>query len=74
MLMAVALQLFTVTCDPFNVTVLVDWVFPNPVPKMVTGLPPGPVVAERRVIVGPGFAVEVTSTLSKVAVASDEVL
>jgi hypothetical protein len=58
----------------FNNTTLPFCVAPKPVPVMTTGLPTGPVVADTDVITGAGEAVELTDTLSNVAVARADVL
>jgi hypothetical protein len=47
---------------------------PNPTPEITTWLPIDPVVAETLVITGAGAVTQLTETLSKVAVASAEVL
>src|ERR1700731_4648452 len=53
----VALQLVTVAVVPLNVTVLVPCVDPKFVPVIVTGVPTGPEVVDRLVIVGAGGGV-----------------
>jgi hypothetical protein len=58
----------------FNNTRLPFCEAPKPDPLMVTWLPTEPVVAETLVMAGPGFAVELTDTLSIVTVVSDEVV
>ena len=74
MVMDVVLQELMVTSPPFSVTMLLPWDPPNPVPEITTGLPIGPVVAEALVMTGAGAEAELTDTLSKVAVASAELL
>jgi hypothetical protein len=60
----------TVMGAPFSITKLPPCDAPKPVPVMFTWLPIEPVVAETLVIAGAGVVVELTETLSKVAVAS----
>jgi hypothetical protein len=74
MVTEVSLQELIVTDEAFNSTMLLPWLAPNPEPNTTTWLPMAPVVGETPVITGPGAAVEVTETLSKVAVASADVL
>jgi hypothetical protein len=50
--MLVLLQLVGVAVVPLNVTVLVPWVGPNPVPVIVTEVPTGPEVGDRLVMCG----------------------
>jgi hypothetical protein len=72
--MEVAPQEFTVAGVPFSSTTLLLCVAPKPVPVITTGLPIDPVVAETLLITGAGAAAEATETLSKVAVATVELL
>jgi hypothetical protein len=58
----------------FNNTKLPPCEAPKPVPVINTWLPIAPVVAETLVMTGAGAAVELIDTLSKVAVASAELL
>jgi hypothetical protein len=74
MVIDVAPQELMVAKAPFSVTMLLPWEFPKPDPEMVTGLPTAPAVADMLVITGAGTAVELTDTLSKVVVASAELL
>jgi len=74
MVIEVLLQELMVTGAPFSVTRLLPCGEPNPVPEITTWLPTGPVVADTLLITGAGAAAEFTETLSKVAVASAEVL
>jgi hypothetical protein len=60
----------TVTGAPFSKTKLPPSDAPKPVPVIPTWLPIDPVVPDTAVIVGAGFAVELTETLSRVAVTS----
>jgi hypothetical protein len=69
-----SLQELIVTGTSFNVTTLPLSDAPNPEPLIVTWLPTPPVVADTLVMTGAGAATELTETLSKVAVANDEVL
>jgi hypothetical protein len=69
-----SLQELIVTGTAFNVTTLPPSEAPNPEPLIVTWLLTLPVVAETLVMTGAGAAAELTETLSKVAVARDEVL
>jgi hypothetical protein len=64
----VALQELVVTAVPFSNTALPPCVAPKLAPVIVTWLPTDPVVAETLVITGAGAAVELTDTLSNVAV------
>src|SRR5438128_9821879 len=66
MVIELSLHELTVASTPFKVTWLSPCVVPKPEPEMMTGLPMGPVVAERLVTMGPGF----TETLSKPQVAT----
>jgi hypothetical protein len=50
----VSLQLVTVAAEPFNFTVLVPWLLPNPEPLMVTGVPTAPMLGDKLVITGSG--------------------
>jgi hypothetical protein len=52
--MLVALQFpeVTVAVVPLNLTVLVPWVEPNPVPAMVTDAPIAPLAGDRLVMLG----------------------
>ena len=72
--MELLLQELIVAAVPFSNTTLLLCAAPNPVPEITTWLPTDPVVAETLLITGAGTAVEFTETLSKVAVASVEVL
>ena len=63
-----------VTAALLSVTKLLPCEDPKPVPVIITWLPTDPVVAETLVIAGAGAVVEVTDTLSKVAVAKVDVL
>jgi hypothetical protein len=72
--MDVPVQELIVIGVPFNSTTLLPCGAPNPVPEITTWLPIDPVVAETLVITGAGDAVELTDTLSKVAVPRLEVL
>jgi hypothetical protein len=74
MLIDVLLQELTDTGVAFRVTTLAPCEAPKLAPVMTTWLPAVPVVAERFVMAGPGEANELTETLSKVPVASVEVL
>ncbi len=74
MLIDVPLQVLMVTAAPFSNTALPPCNAPNPVPEITTWLPMDPVVAETAVITGAGAAVELTDTLSNVALASEEVV
>jgi hypothetical protein len=49
---ALALQLTTVAVVPLNVTVLVPWLFPKFVPKIVTSAPTAPEFTDKLVMVG----------------------
>ena len=73
-LIVLLLQLLIVAAEPFNITVLVPCVAPNPVPDITTGFPAVPVVAETVLIAGDITEAKLTDTLSKVAVAKLEVL
>jgi hypothetical protein len=66
----VSLQELTVTGAPFNNTTLAPCAVPKLEPVIVTWLPIAPVVADRVLINGAGDAVELTDTLSNVAVSS----
>jgi hypothetical protein len=72
--MDVAPQELIVAKLPFSVTMLLPWDAPKPVPEITTWLPIAPAVGETLVITGAGAAVELTDTLSKVVVASAELL
>jgi len=74
MLIDVPLQVFTVTAPPFSNTALPLCWAPNPVPVITTWLPIDPVVAETAVITGAGAAVELSDTLSNVALANADVV
>ncbi len=74
MLIDVPLQVLMVTAAPFSNTALPPCNPPNPVPVITTWLPIDPVVAETAVITGAGAAVELTDTLSNVALANEEVV
>jgi hypothetical protein len=74
MMTEVLLHELTVTGALFSITRLPPCDAPKPDPLITTSLPIDPVVAETLVITGAGVAVELTDTLSKVAVASAEVL
>jgi len=50
----VAFQPVAVAAVPLNLTVLVPWVDPKFVPVIVTGVPTGPEVTERLVMLGAG--------------------
>jgi hypothetical protein len=54
--MLVALQLVIVAVVPLNLTVLVPWVDPKPVPVTVTDAPRAPVVGDRLVMLGAATA------------------
>jgi len=54
--MLVPLQLVGVPADPLNVTVLVPWLVPKPVPVIVTDVPTAPEVGERLLMLGPLLA------------------
>jgi hypothetical protein len=73
MVMDVLLQELIVTSPPFSRTPLLPWEAPNPEPEITTWLPTDPVVAERLVMTGAGAEAELTDTLSRVAVAREEV-
>ena len=62
-----------VTAAPFSSTALLPCVAPKPVPEITTWLPIDPVVAETPVMTGAGAAAVLSDTLSKLAVASEEV-
>jgi hypothetical protein len=62
-----ALQKFTITGEPFNVTKLLPCVDPKFDPSISTWLATSPVVAERIVIAGARLVEELRETLSKVA-------
>jgi hypothetical protein len=66
--MEVALHELIVTAVSFRRTALLPCEAPNPEPEMTTWLPTGPVVEDRLVITGAVIAVELSDTLSKVAV------
>jgi hypothetical protein len=51
-MMLVALQLVTVAAVPLNVTVLVPWAAPKPVPVIVTAVPTGPDVGAKLLMLG----------------------
>jgi uncharacterized membrane protein YdfJ with MMPL/SSD domain len=68
MLIDVAFQELIVTGAPFRVTVLPPWEAPKPDPEITTWVPIGPVVVDSPVITGAGVVVELTDTLSNVAV------
>jgi hypothetical protein len=72
--MDAALQELIVASAPFSVTMPLPCDAPKPLPEITTWLPIAPVVAETLVMTGAGAAVELTDTLSKVAVASAELL
>jgi hypothetical protein len=74
MVIELALQLLTVTGAPFSVTVLLPCEAPNAEPSISTCVPTGPSVGEMLLMDGEGLAAVLTETLSKVAVASAEVL
>jgi len=74
MLIDVSLQELTNTGVAFKVTTLPPCEAPKFAPVITTWLPTVPVVAEIFVMTGAGIPNEPTDTLSKVAVASDEVL
>ena len=69
MVIELALQLFTVTGAPFNVTVLLPCEDPKVEPDISTCVPTGPSVGEMLLTKGDGLFVALTETLSKVAVA-----
>ncbi len=73
-LIDVPLQVLMVTAAPFSNTALPLCWAPNPVPVITTWLPMDPVVAETAVITGAGAAVELTDTLSNVALAKEDVV
>jgi hypothetical protein len=54
--MLVALQVVAVAVVPLNVTVLVPWGEPKPVPVMVTDVPTGPDVTDKLVMLGAAWA------------------
>jgi hypothetical protein len=64
----------TVTGALFNITKLPLCDAPKPEPVISTWLPTEPVLAETLLIIGAGDAVELIETLSKVPVASADVL
>jgi hypothetical protein len=70
---AVALHELILTGRVLNVTTLPFCVAPKPVPLITTWLPASPVVADRPVMTGAGEVVELTDTLSNVAVPRVEV-
>jgi hypothetical protein len=74
MVIDVLLQELIVTGRSLSSTALPLWVTPKPEPEMTTWLPIDPVVAETPAITGAGEAVELTDTLSNVAVARADVL
>src|SRR5258708_12216397 len=74
MLSDVPLQVLTVTAAPFSSTALPPCGAPNPEPDITTWLPMDPVVADTAVITGAAAAVELSDTLSNVAVAKADVL
>jgi hypothetical protein len=74
MVMDVALQDLIVTAVWFSSTTLLPCKSPNPVPPITTWLPITPFVAETLVITGAGAELELTETLSNVAVARAVVL
>src|SRR5260370_17001364 len=74
MFMDVVLQELLLTGAPFSSTTLAPCEAPNPVPEITTGLPTGPLVAETLVMAGAGAEGVLSDTLSKVAVASAELL
>src|ERR1700730_2514781 len=68
-MMDVPLHELIVTGLPFSTTTLFPCVVPKLEPVITTRLPIDPVVADRLAITGAGEPVELTETLSKVAVA-----
>ena len=75
----VLLQLVTVAADEPNITVLVPWVGPKPVPVMVTEVPAGPDVGFRLVILGgpppaPPAAFNATTAAPQLALAENAAL
>ena len=66
---AEALHELTVTGVAFSNTTLLPWAEPKFDPLIATRLPTEPVVADTLVMIGAGEFVELTDTLSKVAVA-----
>ncbi len=74
MVIEVALQVLMVAGAPFSITALLPCEAPKPVPVITTWLPTDPEVVDRLVITGAGEAVELTDTLSNVAVPRLEVL
>jgi hypothetical protein len=63
--MLVADQLVVVAVVPLNVTVLVPFVAPKPVPVIVTELPTGPLVGDRLVTFGGTVTVKLTALLAR---------
>jgi hypothetical protein len=57
--MLVSLQLLGVPATPLNVTVLLPWELPKPLPLIVTDVPTAPEVGDRLVIEGVGAEVTV---------------
>src|SRR5258708_33706270 len=74
MLIDVPLQVLMATAAPFSNTALPPCIAPNPLPEITTWLPIDPVVAETAVITGAGAAVELSDTLSNVALAKADVV
>jgi len=74
MVIDVGLQALTVTREPLSVTMLLPCDAPNPDPEIMAWLPAIPVLGETLVMTGAGFPDELIETLSKVAVASVELL
>jgi len=73
-IMLVGVQLVGVPAVPLNVTELLPWLEPKFVPVIVTAAPAKAVFGDKPAIVGAMMgAAKVVETLSKVAVASDEV-
>jgi hypothetical protein len=72
--MDVALQVLMVVAAPFSRTALPPCKVPKPEPEIATWLPIEPVVADTVVMTGAGAAVELTETLSNVAVAKEDVV
>src|SRR5690348_11088759 len=70
----VFVQPFTGIETPPNMTTLFPWEAPNPEPIIANVVPTEPAVTESEVITGAGLAVELTDTLSNVAVAKLELL
>ena len=69
----VSLHEFTISGTTFKVTALLPCEAPKLAPLITTRLPMEPVLAETLVITGAGVTDELTDTLSKVAVAREEV-